>query len=115
MYTLELYNGSTKFRDVGVILCIYCHTFPDTPQFLFRPLTEDACKESQNALPSSSVNRSKLVPAKDITDRNPKLICESEMCTLALENRFMEKMSRCNALSLMIENSLLFWGMNYNF
>ena len=38
-----------------------------------------------NGLPSSPINHSKLVAAKEITDRNPKLMCESKVPTLALK------------------------------
>ena len=39
----------------------------------------------QERLPSSVIDRTKLVPAKVVIDRNPKLLCESKASTLALK------------------------------
>ena len=39
----------------------------------------------QECLPSSAIDHTKLVPAKVVIDRNPKLLCESKVSTLALK------------------------------
>ena len=78
-------------------------------------VSKEACKGSPrwDALPSSSINCTKLVPAKQIIDRNPKLICGRNVSTLALKwTREPFKTMWCSALLLVTTNSLLFRCMN---
>lgn len=42
-------------------------------------------KTPQNALPSSSIDRTKLVPTEVVIDKNQSMICESKVSALALK------------------------------
>ena len=76
---------SSPVSDENHTACQVAHPSHHTPPFqpLIMPQVSSSqhrrrAKAPENSLQLSSINRSKLVPAKEIIDRNPKLICDRE-------------------------------------